>query len=82
MKLNAEIYGTRAKAKLRLALQLAGLLAVALGAFNLLAVPVTNLAAIAPYRAGTIIVAGESGGVFYLSDIAVMVAGSVLVWWS
>jgi len=81
MKLNAEIYGTRAKAKLRLALQLAGLLAVALGAFNLLAVPVTNLAAIAPYRTGAIMIAGESG-VFYLSDIVVMVIGSIVVWWS
>jgi hypothetical protein len=82
VKLNAEIYGTRAKAKMRLALQLAGLLAVALGAYNLLAAPVMQTELWAPYRVFGAVYSSQEEVAFFVGDFVAMAAGAAIVWWS
>jgi hypothetical protein len=82
VKLNAEIYGTRAKAKLRLVLQIAGIALVILGAYNLLIAPAMQTELWAPYRMfGSVYSSKEEVG-FYIGDFVAMAAGAAVVWWS
>jgi len=82
LKLNAEIYGTKAKAKLRLILQIAGIALLLLGAYNLMIVPVLQTELWAPYRMfGAVYSSKEEVG-FYLGDFVVMAVGAIVVWLS
>lgn len=81
-KINAEIYGTRAKAKLRLILQIAGIALVILSAYNLLIAPAMQTELWAPYRMfGSVYSSKEEVG-FYIGDFVLMAVGAAIVWWS
>jgi hypothetical protein len=82
LKVNAEIYGVKAKAKLRFALQLAGIALLALGAYNLLVVPLFETDLWAPYRVfGGVYSSKEEVG-FYVGDFVAMAVGAAIAWWS
>jgi hypothetical protein len=82
VKLNAEIYGTRAKAKLRLILQITGIALVILAAYNLLVAPAMQTELWAPYRVFGAVYSSQEEVAFFVGDFVAMAAGAAIVWWS
>jgi len=80
LKITGEVYATRAKANLRLVLQLAGVVLVLLAAYNMLLAPVLGMQIFAPYRAAIILTPDSGTGAFYLADVVAMAFGAVLAW--
>lgn len=78
-KINAEVYGLKARAKLRFIVQIVGVGLLLLGAYNMLGAPALSAAAFRPY--GVLRVLGSEGaGLFFLADVVVMAVGAITVW--
>lgn len=82
LKINAEVYGTRAKAKLRMLVGFAGLLLVGLGAYNLLLAPVLDMSVYAPYRGFGLVSNSTQEVAYFVGDFVVMGIGGLLAWFS
>jgi hypothetical protein len=82
VRITANIYGVKARARLRLLLQIAGIGLVFLGAYNLLIASAAGFEVFAPYRIGIVAGGGEGNAIFFFSDVVVMAVGAAITWWT
>ncbi|WP_262174677.1 hypothetical protein [Haloarcula laminariae] len=80
-RVNAEIYGLKARAKLKILFMAAGIVLVFVGAYNMLAEPYLNTPRVAAVPALGY-VGSEGSGIFLLGDVVAIAAGAVIVWLS
>jgi len=74
-------YAIRFRAKVRMLVQVVGIMLLLWGVFNMLVAPVAGLEAVAPYRVFGPVMAG-SDGAYYIGDALVMCAGAILAWFA
>lgn len=73
-----DVTKVRARHSIKSLVRIVGILMVLLGAFNLLVAPALLLEPIAPYRQGLPIMVSDTGGGYYLGDIALIAVGAIL----
>jgi len=81
-RITADVYGMRAKAKLLLVVQLAGLALVLLAAHNLLFAQMLNTPVWAPYRIFGAVYSSQKEVAFFVGDVVAMAVGAAIVWWT
>jgi hypothetical protein len=80
-KITATTTAVRARAKLRLLVQLVGLVAIALGAWNMLVVPSAGVEPLwTGYRAVAGVAAVGDQAIVAIADVGLMAAGAVVAW--
>jgi len=80
-KITATTTAVRARAKLRVLVQLVGLAAIALGAWNMLVVPSAGVEPVAAgYRSVAGVAAVGDQAIVAIADVGLMAAGAMVAW--